>query len=371
MLLNVHLLLRWLFAASAVSLVAVSAHPGEAPPSSQEIAAAKLYRRSAQTQHRRCASSRASPQRRHALNVQQQRRQLLLDQLRARTLKRRADSDYASEVLNTTHLSNRTDITRNSTTATVFSNSSDACVLQPEVTIGPYWVSGELVRSNVTDGQAGVPLYLDAQFVNVNTCEPVPELYWEIWNCNATGVYSGVQASGNGNSDDASNLNATFLRGVQRTDENGASQFQTVFPGHYTGRTTHIHVVAHINATLLANNTLANSEATGAVHIGQLFFDQDLISQVEATSPYTENTQTLTTNEEDFIFDQEAASDGSDPVLEYVLLGDKVEDGIFAWTTIAVDVDANYTTSAASRWTEDGGVANEGGQFQGAPGQAS
>jgi protocatechuate 3,4-dioxygenase beta subunit len=55
------------------------------------------------------------------------------------------------------------------------------------------------------------------------------------------GVYSGVIASGNGNSNDDSNLDATFLRGLQKTDDEGVAQFQTIFPGHYTGRATHIH----------------------------------------------------------------------------------------------------------------------------------
>ncbi|CDU24996.1 uncharacterized protein SPSC_04829 [Sporisorium scitamineum] len=365
MLFNTHLLLRWLLLAAATTVAIVAAHPGEAPPTKAEIAAGRLYKRSAQAQYRRCGSSL---QRRQTFEAQQRRRQLLLDQLRThRTLlHRRADTDYVSEVLNTTHLSNRTDLTPNSTTSTVFSNSSsssDACVLQPEVTIGPYWVSGELVRSDVSEDQAGVPLYLDTQFVDVKTCDPVRGMWWEIWSCNSTGVYSGVQASGNGDAEDGGNLNATFLRGVQQTDDNGASQFQTIFPGHYTGRTTHIHVVAHVNATLLPNNTLANSDSTGAVHIGQLFFDQHLITQIEATPPYTNNTQELTTNEEDGILGEEAGVEGSDPMVEYVLLGDRVEDGVFAWATIGVDVDARYDTTAASRWTEEGGIANEDGAF--------
>jgi protocatechuate 3,4-dioxygenase beta subunit len=54
-------------------------------------------------------------------------------------------------------------------------------------------------------------------------------------------VYSGVTASGNGNSADESNLDKTFLRGLQKTDSTGVAQIQTVFPGHYRGRATHIH----------------------------------------------------------------------------------------------------------------------------------
>ena len=62
-------------------------------------------------------------------------------------------------------------------------------------------------------------------------------MFVDIWHCNATGVYSGVSAAGNGNSESVtSNLNATFLRGIQETDINGIVQVATVFPGHYDGR---------------------------------------------------------------------------------------------------------------------------------------
>lgn len=40
---------------------------------------------------------------------------------------------------------------------------------------------------------------------------------------------------------------------------------------------------------------------TTASHSGQFFFDQALLAQVEATSPYSTNTQNGLTNEEDTI----------------------------------------------------------------------
>jgi hypothetical protein len=110
------------------------------------------------------------------------------------------------------------------------------CILQPEVTQGPYYVDGELIRGDITDGQEGVPLYLDIQLVDTSSCEPVPAVYMDLWHCNATGVYSGVASSGNGNSDDLTNLDNTFLRGIVQTDVNGVAQYETVFPGHYTSR---------------------------------------------------------------------------------------------------------------------------------------
>lgn len=167
-------------------------------------------------------------------------------------------------------------------------------------------------------------------------------------------MYGGVVANGNGNQNDSSNINATFLRGIQKSDSDGVAAWRTVFPGYYSARATHIHMVTHTNVTLLANDTITGGTVQ---HIGQLFFDQDLINYInDDVYPYTTNTITLTTNEEDRVFISETETD-SDPVLDYVLLGDKVEDGIFAWITIGVDPDAEYTTSAASVLTEDGGYS--------------
>jgi hypothetical protein len=67
------------------------------------------------------------------------------------------------------------------------------------------------------------------------------------------------------------------------------------------------------------------------------------------------------------IFSQEAAT--SDPVVEYSLLGDTVEDGIFGWIALGVNLTEVYTVRAASNLTADGGVANNntGGFSGGAP----
>jgi protocatechuate 3,4-dioxygenase beta subunit len=80
-----------------------------------------------------------------------------------------------------------------------------------------------------------VPLTLDIQLIDDNTCEPIIRVYLEAWHCNATGVYSGVVAENNGDSADEENLDATFLRGVNVLDNDAVASFDTVIPGHYTG----------------------------------------------------------------------------------------------------------------------------------------
>lgn len=42
-------------------------------------------------------------------------------------------------------------------------------------------VAGEYIRNDVTEDQPGVDLALDIQVLDVNTCEPVPNVYLEIW----------------------------------------------------------------------------------------------------------------------------------------------------------------------------------------------
>ena len=66
-----------------------------------------------------------------------------------------------------------------------------------------------------------------------------------------------------------------------------------------------------------------------------MFFDQSLQAEVETYQPYTANTQGLTTNAEDAILATEASS--SDAVMEYVLLGERVIDGILGWISIGIN----------------------------------
>lgn len=111
-----------------------------------------------------------------------------------------------------------------------------------------------------------------------------------------------------------------------------------------------------LDATVNANNTLANGTVT---HVGQMFFDQDLISLVEEVAPYSSNSQPLTENADDSILGEEAET--TDPFIEYVLLGDDVSEGIFGWLAFGMDTSASYNVSAAASLTSSGGVANENG----------
>ncbi|KAH6896617.1 Intradiol ring-cleavage dioxygenase [Thelonectria olida] len=259
---------------------------------------------------------------------------------------------------------------------TVF-DANTSCILAPEITDGPYYVVGEYLRSNVIEDQwcDGVPLFLEVQYVDVNTCGPVPSVAVDVWNCNATGIYSGISTSGNYAAD---GINSTYLRGIQLTDHDGVVQFETIFPGHYEGRATHTHLLAHMNATVMPNGTISVWDAP-VTHIGQLFWPEAIRSAVEALAPYNTNEQSITSNEDD-MWSVLQADESYDPFPHFVYLGEDLQDGLFAWIQIGVNASADYTSddyySIAAYLDENGGhtLSSEGeggsggnGSFSGTP----
>ena len=157
--------------------------------------------------------------------------------------------------------------------------SPATCVLSPEMTEGPYYIDGEAVRSDVTEGKPGTPLRLDLTVVDASRCTPIPSASVEIWHADAVGNYSGFNATAE---------NTTFLRGVQVSDAAGAVTFRTIYPGWYQGRATHIHLKVHVGGSV--------------VHTGQLFFDEAINDAVYATTAYRTHTGQRMTNDQDGIY---------------------------------------------------------------------
>jgi protocatechuate 3,4-dioxygenase beta subunit len=72
--------------------------------------------------------------------------------------------------------------------ATIF-GSNNTCALVPETTIGPYYVTGEFIRQDITEGQAGVPLHIELQFVDMTTCAPVADVVADVSTKHRLGVF--------------------------------------------------------------------------------------------------------------------------------------------------------------------------------------
>ncbi|CUH78017.1 intradiol ring-cleavage dioxygenase [Tropicibacter naphthalenivorans] len=170
--------------------------------------------------------------------------------------------------------------------------SPNVCLVTPAMTEGPYYFDPDLVRADVTEDREGMPLRLQIQVVSAD-CVAIPNARVDIWHCDARGIYSGYRNRGTGN--DA--RGETFLRGTQMTNANGTTTFQTIYPGWYPGRTTHIHY-----KVFLDQRTVLTS---------QLFFP-DTVSEAlfDSTAPYNERAgQRDTMNSSDGILRR--AGDGA------------------------------------------------------------
>ena len=154
------------------------------------------------------------------------------------------------------------------------------CVLAPEMTEGPYFVEGDKVRRNITEGKPGVALSLRLTVVDVSTCKPIRNAAVDIWHCDAGGTYSGTGQQGT--------EGLTFLRGIQRTDRNGLAIFRTIYPGWYPGRAVHIHLKVFLGGS--------------TVHTGQLFFPDKLTDVVYKRSPYNRRPNRDPRNADDSIY---------------------------------------------------------------------
>ena len=153
------------------------------------------------------------------------------------------------------------------------------CVLTPELTEGPYYISGEKLRRDIREGHPGALLTLRLTILNASTCQPIRGAAVDIWHADAAGNYSGFGAASS---------SRTFLRGVQKTDKNGLAVFTTIYPGWYRGRAVHIHVKVHVGGHV--------------VHTGQLFFSDALTESVYAAEPYASRGNPDMLNASDSIF---------------------------------------------------------------------
>ena len=162
------------------------------------------------------------------------------------------------------------------------------CVLSPELTAGPYHLDDQLVRRDITEGSAGVPLDLRVRVLALPRCTPLAGAAVDVWHCDAGGEYSGWNGNTLAETAAGGRNDKRYLRGVQRTGDDGVAAFTTIFPGWYEGRSVHIHL-----------RVVTGGHVS---HVGQAFFDEALTARVLALDPYRAHTGSRTTNAQDTIF---------------------------------------------------------------------
>jgi len=154
------------------------------------------------------------------------------------------------------------------------------CVLTPSQIEGPYYLNLNLVRSDITEGYPGLKTRLNLHVVHASDCTPIPNARVDVWHNEAQGRYSGFANQGT--------QGLTFLRGVQFTDATGTTFFDSVYPGWYPGRTTHIHFKVQPSGS--------------SVLTSQMYFPTGLSRRVYRLSPYSQHGQNPTNNASDPLF---------------------------------------------------------------------
>ena len=216
-----------------------------------------------------------------------------------------------------------------------------SCVLNPEMTEGPYWVDEKLNRADIrvdpSDGavKPGLPLTLTINVFSVGSaCAPLAGAYVDVWHCDAGGLYSDVAAN--------STVGKKFLRGYLITDDSGSVRFTTIYPGWYRGRAVHIH---------LRVRTYSGTTVTG-VFTSQLHFDDSVSDTVLSQAPYNTRGTRDTRNSNDMVYT------GSATASRTLLTLTRTDSGYDA----SINVGVNLAAAAAVRPSiGSGGVVNAAG----------
>jgi protocatechuate 3,4-dioxygenase beta subunit len=264
---------------------------------------------------------------------------------------------------------------RGASSASTASKPAETCYkLTSETTEGPYYIDADKLRRDVTEDQDGIPLTLRLKVIDADTCKPLANAAVDIWHCNALGVYSGYEAMGSGGGGgggggtppsgsptgtptgsptgappgggggggghEEPTDDERYLRGTWRTDKKGEVAFRTVFPGWYQGRCVHIHTKVHVNGTW----TDAGYEGGTTCHTGQLFFDEASVLATAEVEPYSTNTTTRTTLDEDTIYPGNGTEGG---LLKLKYKKGAIAKGVVATLTMGVDPEATQDGTSA------------------------
>ncbi|BGP52777.1 hypothetical protein JCM8202_003856 [Rhodotorula sphaerocarpa] len=240
-----------------------------------------------------------------------------------------------------------------------------SCILAPMLTEGPYYHSeGHPIRQNMAEDQLGFPFFMDVGIIDVNTCEPMPNVLVDLWHANTTGHYAGhpdqdPKLKWEGPATEGprkgllskyprTNDHETFLRAAWPTNEHGLAQFSSIFPGYYTGRATHVHLRVHTEWEPIHNGTFRSHRM---LHTGQLFVPDSINMQVDKMWPYNLNPIAdkwgRTRNWDDSLgIYQDAHGNGYNPEFELVKVGAVLQQGLIGYITVGVDSNANYDVNA-------------------------
>lgn len=206
--------------------------------------------------------------------------------------------------------------------------SSDTCVEIPDETAGPYPDTMDMInnadfeRADVREDRTGTDLTLRFTVLDqADGCSPLVGHKLMIWHCDKDGIYSEYA-----NNTNAGSTTSTYLRGWQVTDSNGQVEFQTIYPGWYIPRATHVHI------------QLYDTDGSTLLKTTQIGFEDSLNAEVyDQTDLYTKG-QNGTTNDSDQVWGLSGGTgtDGGGHDYQIATVSGTVDSGLTATIDIPV-----------------------------------
>lgn len=239
--------------------------------------------------------------------------------------------------------------------------SNQTCTVTPEGEEGPFPTHSpaSFNMQNIVGDRVGTPLNIRINLKNINNkCEPLVAARIDIWHCDSKGDYSeyggesaappnrmndkepphgpppgvfrdsgghhgppppggpGGSPPGGGGMQATDYTQKHFLRGRQITNDAGLVTYNSIYPGWYSGRATHIH--AHI----------FDAKGTSLL-ITQIAFPEEITRQVYKNGVYAKHGLADTSNKDDHVFQGSIAN-------ELAVLTGNLKDGYTLEHTIYV-----------------------------------
>ncbi|MDX2246052.1 MAG: hypothetical protein SF052_04705 [Bacteroidia bacterium] len=138
-------------------------------------------------------------------------------------------------------------------------SEAEPCILTSSQVEGPFYFPSPH-RIDIREDREGKETNLKIQVLRYPDCSPIENAIVEVWHSDAEGNYSGYPEeiakdewqmfmlfAKHGEGRSASEFRVkpvsktTYLRGLQKTDQQGWCTFKTIFPCWYIGRVPHIH----------------------------------------------------------------------------------------------------------------------------------
>ncbi|GKZ31309.1 hypothetical protein AbraIFM66950_011703 [Aspergillus brasiliensis] len=207
---------------------------------------------------------------------------------------------------------------------------NDTCILTPETSTGPYiYPRSQTLRQDIVEDQVGVPFVMDIGLIDIHTCEPLSNALVDLWHCNASGSYSSFTGL-----DPNIPFQDQYYEVTGELPGNPSDGLRDVS----TNRAIHVHVQVHTDWTITSNGTIAGGRT---VNTAQLFFNEDVATQVMAVPPYAYHTQIPRRPvSEDGVWYDESLTGAMTIMDTEPLDGQDYTNGVLGYITLGVDTTA-------------------------------